>query len=344
MRIVEIAGSATGGVRAHLADVLHVLSDQQLAVLAPAEMLEYCQRAGCLPARNHPVSIGALPSIRDLATLRQIRRFARGADVVHAHTLRAGAYAAHALDFLARPPRLVVTAHNLPQGTAAVRGVGQQLARLVARRADMVLAVSPDIVTWMHSLGASSELAVIPAKAAKVPARLPAVCGSPVIVTVARLSYQKGLDRLLQVAAALRDEFPRLTWLVVGGGPLHDVLAAEIARQHLPVRLCGQVSDVAGYLHVADLVVQTARWEGQPVAIQEALHAGCAIVATDVGGTAAVLGDEIPAVAPSELTAHIAALLRDPKARRQRAQAAKRRSKTLPDLADLRAQLLRTLR
>ncbi len=44
-------------------------------------------------------------------------------------------------------------------------------------------------------------------------------------------------------------------------------------------------------LAAADVVVSSALWEGQPVGLQEALHAGAAIVATDVGGTAAVVGD-----------------------------------------------------
>ena len=41
-------------------------------------------------------------------------------------------------------------------------------------------------------------------------------------------------------------------------------------------------------------------WEGQPVGIQEALHAGAAVVATDVGGTAAVVGDAALLVPPAD--------------------------------------------
>lgn len=344
MRILEISGSAAGGVRAHVGDVLHVLADQKLALLAPPAIITACTDAGVLPARHEPVSLPARPTPRDISTLRTIRRYARGADVVHAHTLRAGAYAALALSGLSRRPRLVVTAHNMPQGGIAVRGVGDQLARIVARRADLVLAVSPDIARWMHRFGATTDLAVIPAHALAQPTRLPQVNGSPVLVTVGRLSYQKGLDRLVQVAQCLQPKFPQLTWLVVGGGPLQAELAAQITRLQLPVQLCGQVDDIGGYLRVADVVVQTARWEGQPVAMQEAIHAGCAIVATDVGGTQLVLGEEIPAVHPAQLADEITALLRDRDALAARRAAAKRRSATLPQLADLRAQLLHALR
>lgn len=342
MKIVQICGSAAGGVRAHLADVLRVLQDEDLALLAPAPVLAAVNRAGVAPARSEAISLADRPSRADTATLRTIRRYARGADIVHAHTLRAGAYAALALTGLSRPPRLVVTAHNLPQGGTAVRKIGDQLARIVARRAAVVFAVSPDIAAWMRRFGAQARLAIIPARRLSAAKTLPQASGSPLLVTVARLSYQKGLDRLLHSAAELKCAFPHLSWLVVGGGPLAGELAAQIHREQLPVRLCGEVDNIAGYFAIADMVVQTARWEGQPVALQEAIHAGCAIVATDVGGTQLVLGEEIRAVDPKQLTGAIAALLRDHRALAERRAAAKRRSATLPQLADLRAQLHET--
>ena len=59
---------------------------------------------------------------------------------------------------------------------------------------------------------------------------------------------------------------------------------ARIDAEHLPVRLLGHRDDVPDLLAAADVVVSSAVWEGQPVGIQEALHAGAAVVATDVGG------------------------------------------------------------
>lgn len=342
MRILQICGSAAGGVRAHLADVLGVLQGEELALLAPASVLSAVKRAGVLPARSAAIRLAGRPTPADAATLRTIRRYARGADIVHAHTLRAGAYAALALATLSHPPQLVVTAHNLPQGGIAVRTIGDQLARIVARRAAVVFAVSPDIAAWMQRFGARTKLAVIPARQLPAVGALPRRRGTPQLVTVARLSYQKGLDRLLHTAGELKEIFPQLSWLVVGAGPLEGELAAHIRRAQLPVHLCGAVDNIAGYFAIADLVVQTARWEGQPVALQEALHAGCAIVATDVGGTQLVLGEEIRAIAPQHLTGEIAALLRDDRKLAERRAAAKRRSATLPQLADLRAQLHET--
>ena len=62
------------------------------------------------------------------------------------------------------------------------------------------------------------------------------------------------------------------------------------------------------------MVVSAARWEGQPVWLQEALSVGAAIVATDVGGTEAVLdgaGVLVPGDDADALGAAMTALLRD---------------------------------
>ncbi|MDO5727741.1 MAG: glycosyltransferase [Bowdeniella nasicola] len=343
MRIVELSGSSAGGVRAHVADVLAALDDQQIALLAPDAVIDYCQARQPSRLRYERVRVSTTPQLADVATLATITRYAKGADVIHAHTLRAGAYAALALRTLRRRPPLVVTIHNRPTGQSAVVRMGEVLKRLVIAHATKILAVSPDISTWLARDGAKADLAVIPARKLPPARQLPAVQGGPVLVTVARLSHQKGLDLLLDTAATLQREFPQLQWVIVGEGPLRAALETAISRRALPVTLVGQVEDLAGYFFVADLVVQTSRWEGQPVAMQEAIHAGAAIVATDVGGTSHVLGPEIPAVAPADLCDAIAALLRDPKARRARSAAARRRSKTLPTIADLRTQLLTVL-
>ena len=79
------------------------------------------------------------------------------------------------------------------------------------------------------------------------------------------------------------------------------------------MRLLGHRDDVPDLLAAADVVVSSAVWEGQPVGLQEALHAGAAVVATDVGGTAAVVGDAALLVPPAD--AGLAGA-RDPRRRR----------------------------
>ena len=119
-------------------------------------------------------------------------------------------------------------------------------------------------------------------------------------VVAARLAPQKGLDVLLDAHRELLSDDLDLVTVVAGDGPLRSSLEARIADEGLPVRLLGHRSDVPDLLAAADVVVSSAVWEGQPVGIQEALHAGAAVVATDVGGTAAVVGDAALLVPPAD--------------------------------------------
>ena len=120
-------------------------------------------------------------------------------------------------------------------------------------------------------------------------------------VVVARLAPQKGLDLLLDAHRELAAGEPLdLVTVVAGDGPLREPLQTRIDAEHLPVRLLGHRDDVPDLLAAADVVVSSAVWEGQPVGIQEALHAGAAVVATDVGGTGAVAGDAVLLVPPAD--------------------------------------------
>lgn len=357
LRILQVSGSAAGGVRAHLADCARILASDghDVIVEAPASVLDGLD---VTPARAEPLEIGPRPSLGDTLAVARLRRLGRRAHAVHAHGLRSGALAALALGRRRRGrTRLVVTLHNLTVGGRLTTLIGERLERLIASRADLVLAVSPDLAERARGLGAPRvELAVIPA-AAPQPRSEPASPApaaledawpqdSARVLTVARLAPQKGLPLLLDAAAILaRDveagRLPAFTWVVAGDGPGKAEAAERIAAEHLPVRLLGRRTDATGLMEAADVVVQTSLWEGQPLTIQEALRAGVAIVATDVGGTAVtarggavLVAPEAPAIAET-----LAAILSDPEARTRAAQSARRAAELLPGSEDLSAQL-----
>lgn len=353
MRVLLVRPAASGGLAAHV--------DQELALLAGAGRR----------VAEAPVRIRERPSPRhDAATVAALRRIVAGAGepvAVHAHGLRAGALAA-----LAVPRRgghrLVVTLHNRTVGGGLTRGIGAALLCLLARRADTVLAVSPDLAEDARRAGARDvRHAVVPApgrptdrttgrerdtardarKDSERPATMSSAttapaAGTPELLTVlvvARLAPQKGLHDLLDAAALLRGEGMRI--LVAGDGPLEAELSARITAEHLPVELLGRRGDVPDLLDRADLVLSAARWEGQPVALQEALLAGRAIVATDAGGTRWVTGTAahlVPVGDPAAL-AEAVLRLRDPLERGRAEAASRRRARELPRVGDLLAQL-----
>ena len=356
-RILQVCGSAAGGVRAHLADCARLLAanGHDVIVEAPAAVLDGLDIE---PARAEPLEIGPRPSLNDTLAVARLRRLGRRADVLHAHGLRAGALAALALGRRRRGrTRLVVTLHNLTVGGRLTTLVGDRLERLIARRADLVLAVSPDLAERAQDLGTPHvELAIIPAVPPQQPAE-PSTSDAAAaedawprsgarLLTVARLAPQKGLPLLLEAAAILSREvdagrLTAFTWALAGDGPGREQAAERIAAEQLPVTLLGRRSDAPALMEVADIVVQTSLWEGQPLTTQEALRAGTAIVATDVGGTAVTARGGAVLVAPQAqaIAEALRALLSDPEARTRAAERAQAAARRLPGLEDLAAQL-----
>ena len=356
-RILQVCGSAAGGVRAHLADCARLLAadGHDVIVEAPAAVLDGLDLE---PARAEPLEIGPRPSLNDTLAVARLRRLGRRADVLHAHGLRAGALAALALGRRRRGrTRLVVTLHNLTVGGRLTTLVGDRLERLIARRADLVLAVSPDLAERAQDLGALHvEVAIIPAVSPQQPAE-PSTSDAAAaedawprsgarLLTVARLAPQKGLPLLLEAAAILSREvdagrLTAFTWALAGDGPGREQAAERIAAEQLPVTLLGRRSDAPALMEVADIVVQTSLWEGQPLTIQEALRSGTAIVATDVGGTAVTARGGAVLVAPQAqaIAEALGTLLSDPEARSRAAERAHEAVGRLPGLEDLAVQL-----
>ncbi|MFD1718170.1 glycosyltransferase family 4 protein [Georgenia deserti] len=370
MRVLQVTGSSAGGVGRHAREISRMLAEPDpdlgadtaghtVLLAGPADVVA----AVAPPVRTAVVEITDRPRPQDARVVAELRRLAAGADVVHAHGLRAGGLAAMAVATLADGPRLIVTLHNLPVGGRAVQTVAAGLERLVAGSADVVLGVSGDLVERMRERGAPRAVrALVPAPdrmptgidPGELRASLGMAPGERLLVTVARLAPQKGLDLLLDVAAVLRG--PRTTrrtgrhaqaasgwrWVILGDGPLRGHVAARASAEDLPVHLAGHRDDAPDLMAAADVVVSTARWEGQPLWLQEALRAGAAVVATDVGGTAEVTGDAAVLVPPGDsdrLAEAVREVLADPERQTELRNAARARAATLPGPDDVRAQL-----
>ena len=112
-----------------------------------------------------------------------------------------------------------------------------------------------------------------------------------VAAVVARLEPQKGQDIVLEVASRLRDRFPGLRWLLVGGGSAEATLRADAARRNLGDRVVftGFRTDSADLLCAADLSVLVSTKEGLSNTLLESLAAGLPVIASRVGGNAEVV-------------------------------------------------------
>lgn len=285
MRVLEVLGPSTGGIRRHVALLAKLLASggDEVVAAAPTGVLDGLD-VGVAAVREVPVPTSFDPR-RIVRAVRSMRRLIAEThpEVVHAHGLKAAWVAV-----LARPGvPVVLTVHNVVLDEVAGRSAALQrwLERRVVKQVDRVIAVSPEIV---EHLGAGTF--VLPASEAPVPRRergevrqgLGLGDDDPLVVCAARLHPQKDLPLLLRAWARLQD---RAAWLlIVGDGPQRDELEALRSDLGLDrVLMPGASPHAVDELNAADLVVMSSRWEGAPLVIAEAMQLGKAIVSTRVG-------------------------------------------------------------
>lgn len=150
----------------------------------------------------------------------------------------------------------------------------------------------------------------------------------PVVANVARWTVQKDQKTLIEAARIIVKSRPDVRFLLVGHGPLHDELVAHAEALGVAenVVFAGFRDDVADVLAASDLFVLSSLWEGMPVALLEAMAAGCASVSTEVGGVPQVLQHEatgllVPPGDPPALADAVLRYMNDPQMRRQHGEA-----------------------
>lgn len=128
-----------------------------------------------------------------------------------------------------------------------------------------------------------------------------------VLISVGGLVERKGFHRVIELLPALRQRWPGLLYLVVGGGSPEGDMGARLREQVAQldcadsVRFCGPMA--AADLHVplsaADVFVLATRNEGWANVFLEAMACGLPVVTTDVGGNSEVVcSDELGAIVP----------------------------------------------
>ncbi|GAC1350447.1 MAG: N-acetyl-alpha-D-glucosaminyl L-malate synthase BshA [Ktedonobacteraceae bacterium] len=107
------------------------------------------------------------------------------------------------------------------------------------------------------------------------------------VVSVSRLSYEKGIDVLLLAWQLVYKEVPQAKLLIVGNGPLEAQLVDMVEALGIAesVEFMGMQDDVAAQLHRSSIAVLPSRHEGMPNAVLEAMACGLPCVATRVSGS-----------------------------------------------------------
>jgi len=154
----------------------------------------------------------------------------------------------------------------------------------------------------------------------------------PVIGTVAALRAEKNLSRLLRAFRLVLDrEAARL--VIAGDGPERQALEALAGQLGLAgqVHFLGHTDRPERVYRDLDLFVLSSDTEQMPLSVIEAMAAGLAVAATDVGDVALMLAAEnrghVVGTDDEALAGAIGSLLRDPDARRAIGAANRRKAR-----------------
>ena len=106
-----------------------------------------------------------------------------------------------------------------------------------------------------------------------------------VLVTVGRISKEKGQAVIPQVAHLLLEKGYSFIWYLVGEGPLEKELKEKIKQYGVTdnVVLCGRKDNPYPYIKNCDIYVQTSKTEGWGLTVSEAKILNKPIVTTDAG-------------------------------------------------------------
>ncbi len=163
---------------------------------------------------------------------------------------------------------------------------------------DRVVAVSEAVRRDMIGRGISARrLVTIPnatlgsARSERSTTEVPVALAHPNVLTVAGMYARKGISDLLQAFRLLSASAPEVTLYLVGDGPDRERFMEEARRLGLADRavFLRFRRDIQALMRQADVFVLASHAEPNGLVIAEAREAGCAIVATAVGGIPEVL-------------------------------------------------------
>ncbi|MFP5348024.1 MAG: glycosyltransferase [Actinomycetes bacterium] len=217
-------------------------------------------------------------------------------DVVHSHVPSEMVLARPALLGTGKP--LVATAHNqVVRSTRLFRAADRIIAVSDAARDEISSFAGPGRVVTVKNAIVGSHL----------PSGEPVVLDRPAVLYVGGLNSRKGLDVLLKAFASVVEQVPSATLYVVGGGPDRAQLEQRAATLGISarVRFAGFQLNPRAFMQAADVLVLPSFREPFGRVLGEAREAGCAVVASNVGGIPEVLeyGRAGVLVAPGDVAA-----------------------------------------
>ncbi|HEY0784852.1 MAG TPA: glycosyltransferase family 4 protein [Acidobacteriaceae bacterium] len=245
-------------------------------------------------------------------------------EVLHAHMM-GSAVIGYLVSLLTGVP-LVTTVHNSFDRHSILMRLGR---RVVA----VSLAEKRDLLRQGYPPAKVDVVMNAPVRSPREPFMVnpkPVTLASPSILSVCGLHRRKGVFDLITASAVLFGEMPEWTLYLAGEGPHREELEAQAHALGIAARVVflGFVPAPRTLLEQCDVFTLCSYADPCSLVIGEARGAGCAIVATAVGGTPEMLefgraGRLVPPGSPVQLAAELRSLMRDPEARAALRQASR---------------------
>lgn len=305
-----------GGVARHVLDVARTgIPGYRLVVCAPEGKLTERLRELNVPVHAVPFgpSSGFRTSFVSLAHVIEREK----PTIVHSHLAYADVIAAAVVNSLKMRrlanrsltvPTLITTEHGIAGDDAVYHGTSwrsklmEQVHRVRLWGTNAAIAVSRSTAEQMRRKWGARRVSIIyngvdapRLRAAVYKHRVLTEPDAPRILSLSRLSPEKGIDVLIEAFAQLRTVYPKAHLEIAGEGDLADTLAQQVRELHISdaVTFSGFVDPLEA-MGRSDMVVQLSLWENCSYTLLDAKAAGLKTVATNVGGNPEIL-------APNEL-------------------------------------------
>jgi len=325
MRILQVCSAESlGGGERHVADLTRALIERghelHLAV-RPASPLR--EALTDVPVRWHELG---LRNALDLGSVRRLVGVIRDAqiEVLHAHVARdyplcgLAAKLTRVRFFLTRHHFNPIKAHHLY--TWVLANVRRLIAVSESVRVELAAgfpSLAERIVVIPNWIGPEASAQVSRDEAR---ARL-GITRRLAVGVVGQLTASKRQDLFIRAAAYVIKEklWANVDFLIAGAAAPSDAgyehqLRAMITELGVgdQVRLIGYVAGLPAQLGAFDLVVAPSQNEAFSLALVEAMAAGCAVIASRVGGMAEIVVDGVTGllVAPDDISALASGILR----------------------------------
>jgi glycogen synthase len=195
--------------------------------------------------------------------------------------------------------KLVLTLHSggYPSSPAGKAARPLSLRGFLFRRFDGLIGVNQELVAMFINFGVPLEKIRLILPSA-LPAHVPDVAlpetirgffeaHNPVLLTVSGLEPEYDLPLQIEALGSLRETRPDAGLLIIGAGShesvIRDRIRAKPYAEH--ILLAGDVSHevVLRIMSLSDVLLRTTLYDGDSIAVREALHFGLPVVATDNG-------------------------------------------------------------